>query len=61
MKKRYPCKKAVRIQAPPDFSEQTPKIAIRTPRPHPLYEKAFLTPGETDLSEYAPNTTHWDR
>ena len=62
MEKRYPSKRSVHVQtSQPDFSSQTPKIAIRHPRLHPLYEKAFLTPSEADPSEYAPNTTHWDR
>lgn len=45
---------------PVDFKEQTPKIEIRSPKPDPLYEKAFLSREDKNTSEYAQNTTTWD-
>ncbi|MDO5124785.1 MAG: hypothetical protein Q4D35_00195 [Ruminococcus sp.] len=43
-----------------DFKEQTPEVEIRSPKPDPLYEKAFLSRDDKNTSEYALNTTIWD-
>ena len=63
MKATVSAKKEKRTKAAPplDFSAQTPKIAVRVPHPHPLYEKAFLTPGKPDTSDHSRNTATFDR
>lgn len=62
MKMNESVKKAKKTDevVPVDFKEQTPKIEIRSPKPDPLYEKAFLSREDKNTSEYAQNTTTWD-
>ena len=43
-----------------DFKEQNPDILLKTEKPDPLYEKAFLSGEEKSKTEYAQNTTTWD-
>lgn len=43
-----------------DFKEQTPKVEIHSPKPDPLYKKAFLSREGKSTTEYAQNTTTWD-
>ena len=43
-----------------DFKEQTPDMLLKTEKPDPLYEKAFLSRDDKNTSEYALNTTTWD-
>lgn len=43
-----------------DFKEQTPEMLIQPPKPHPLYEKAFLSRNGEPDTEFAQNTTTWD-
>ena len=43
-----------------DFKKQTPEVLIKTEKPDPLYEKAFLSREDKSTTEYAQNTTTWD-
>ena len=43
-----------------DFKEQTPDVLLKTEKPDPLYEKAFLSREDKIKTEYAQNTTTWD-
>ena len=43
-----------------DFKEQTPDVLLKTEKPDPLYEKAFLSREDKSKTEYAQNTTTWD-
>ena len=43
-----------------DFNEQTPEVLLKTEKPDPLYEKAFLSREDKSKTEYAQNTTTWD-
>ena len=43
-----------------DFKEQTPEVMLKSEKPDPLYEKAFLSRDDKNTSEYALNTTTWD-
>lgn len=43
-----------------DFKEQIPEILLKTEKPDPLYEKAFLSREDKSKTEYAQNTTTWD-
>ena len=43
-----------------DFNEQTPEVLLKTEKPDPLYEKAFLSGEDKSKTEYAQNTTTWD-
>ena len=43
-----------------DFKEQTPDVLLKTEKPDPLYEKAFLSGEDESKTEYAQNTTTWD-
>ena len=42
------------------FKEQTPDVLLKTEKPNPLYEKAFLSREDKCKTEYAQNTTTWD-
>ena len=43
-----------------DFKEQTPDVLLKTEKPAPLYEKAFLSREDKSTTEYAQNTTTWE-
>ncbi len=43
-----------------DFMGQTPELQLKKVKPDPLYEKAFLSREDKNMSEYARNTTTWD-
>ena len=43
-----------------DFKEQIPEVLLKTEKPDPLYEKAFLSREDKSKTEYAQNTTTWD-
>ena len=43
-----------------DFKEQTPEVLLKTEKPDPLYEKAFLFREDKSTTEYAQNTTTRD-
>ena len=43
-----------------DFKEQTSDVFLKTEKPDPLYEQAFLSGEDKSKTEYAQNTTTWD-
>ena len=53
-------KKDIGFVPPVDFKEQTPDDLLKTEKPYPLYEKAFLSREDNRTTEYAQNTTTWD-
>lgn len=43
-----------------DLKKQTPDVLLKTEKPDPLYEKAFLSKEDKSKTGYAQNTTIWD-
>ena len=43
-----------------DFKEKIPEVLLKSEKPDPLYEKAFLSGEDKSKTEYAQNTTTWD-
>lgn len=53
-------KKEIGFLSQVDFKDQTPEVLLKTEKPDPLYEKAFLSGEDKSKTEYAQNTTTFD-